>query len=129
MAEEVASLVNADFGIPYQCGLGGVSGKEIEAEWYQRLPFALEVTWTVRTRQPYAGGVWTVGYLLVFDSEGRVQPKPLVTSNLVGPHRPPPLSPQARAYRIAHGLPLEDDPYRGDSLTLSTELLVGEPLP
>jgi hypothetical protein len=122
--------VSGNFGIPYECGLGDLQAKEIQAEWYQRLPFSLEVAWTVRTRHPWAGGVWQIGYLLIFDSEGRVQSKGLASPPVLrGPIKPPPLTNEARAYRVAHGIPLKDDPYRGDSLTLSTNLLVGDPLP
>lgn len=127
--EARADSLNAAFGIPYECGLGDLQAKEIEAEWYQRLPFSLEVAWTVRTQRPWAGGAWQIGYLLVFDNEGRVQSKALASPHVLrGPIKPPPLTSKGRAYRLARGLPLQDDPYRGDSLTLSTDVLVGDGL-
>src|SRR5438445_5951170 len=90
-------LPDPGFGIPRECGLGDLHAREIEAEWYRRLPFSLEVTWTVRTTCPYAGGSWTIGYLLIFDREGRRSPKALRNPpTLRGPLKSPRLTSKQR---------------------------------
>lgn len=100
-------------------GLADASGHEIKAEWYQRRAYAAEVSWPVTTSEPWSGGSWIVAYWLVIDG-ATARSIPLSRPvTLQGPQqRMEPLTARQKAYRQAHGMPMTDDPYLGDTLTL-----------
>lgn len=110
-------------GQPYVVGLADENGQELVADWYLRQRYAPQMEWTVGSTKPWDGGTWPVGYLVVFDgantevSRQKLEP-PIV---LCGAIKPPPMTPQQIKFRKKRGMPLADDPYRGDTLVVSLD--------
>jgi hypothetical protein len=97
--------------------------KELEAEWYERKPFALEIMWSVVTKQPFAGGMWKVDMLVTFDNQGEVSDiYKLEESVLCGPRRLGELTSKQIEFRRAHNMPMEADPFQGDKLIVHFEV-------
>lgn len=107
-------------GLPATVGLIGADGGEIEAEWYERKPWAMEVAWEVRESVPWAAGSWRVEGVRTYDAAGDISDAYILAASVVlrGPIKPPPLTPQAIAFRMSRGMPLESDPHQGDGLTI-----------
>lgn len=120
------TLVRPDAGIPATLGLLDPSLLELDADWYDRKPWALEALWELRRPKPWAGGVWTVAAVAEFDSEGRMGCYYVVEpiTHLMGATKPAmlPTDTLADYQQLLERL----DPFVGDSLHVTLNLAISD---
>jgi hypothetical protein len=112
------------FGLPATLGLF-FNYNELEGSWYERKPFALDVSWHVMSKEPWGGGEWHVNQIVAFDEQGEVSEMYRLDCEvlLAGPIKGPPLLPKHIEFRKVRGMPLEDNPHEGDTLHIIIEVM------
>lgn len=107
-------------GLPETLGLIGESG-ELIAEWYARKQWALTASWEVIVSEPWSGGKWKIIQVVAFDTNGQIVNEYDCNIILCGPIKPQ-LTEKHIQFRKAHGLSLENDPFKGDAVTFTLEI-------
>ena len=103
----------------WEVALFGPDGAEFAAAWYARRRYEPEVTWTVFTSRPLSGERWTVASAALLDTSGTaVHSWPVGVTLSAALGRTEPLTEAQVAFRRSRGIPLEDNPHKGDTLAI-----------